>query len=130
MTRINTSARPGGLSLFQPLALALCLTLALPHSARAERRVYQGSEAEALKCAYLFSHSAVVMEKGGYIPAKDRDVLIAVSGLILQRYVGGTEAQKLRALRAVGSRRNTVSTLLQFRDESRYCFKRFPIRAQ
>lgn len=111
-------------------ALALCLAIpaAFPAApAMAERRVYTNEEAEALKCVYLLSFTAAFMERGGYLSTRDKEMMFALSAFMLEKYVSGTQRQKLLGVEAVGKRRNTQETLKQFKEQSRYCIRRFPV---
>jgi hypothetical protein len=92
------------------------------------RRVYVGEEAEALKCAYIISQTAAVMERAEIIGTRDKEFVLLYAGYILQIYVSGTENQKLLALKAVADRRDLEQTLDEFEAQSDYCRKRFPIR--
>ncbi|HAV08024.1 MAG TPA: hypothetical protein DCX13_03990, partial [Rhodobacteraceae bacterium] len=87
-----------------------------------------GEEAEALKCAYIISQTAAVMERAEIIGTRDKEFVLLYAGYILQIYVSGTENQKLLALKAVADRRDLEQTLDEFEAQSDYCRKRFPIR--
>ncbi len=114
------------------MATAVAAGLALPMAsaptpAMAERRVYSNDEAEALKCVYLLSFTAAFMERQGLLGTRDKEVLFALSAIMLQKYVSGTQRQKLLGVEAVGKRRNTRQTLEQFQKQSKYCARRFPV---
>ncbi len=106
---------------------ALGLVLIATTADAQSRRVYAGEEAKALKCAWIISATASVLEEAALISTRDREVSIAVSARILQLYVSGTEAQKLKALRAVGDRRDIRTTITEFQGQAKACLRRFPI---
>ncbi|MBS0125167.1 hypothetical protein [Thetidibacter halocola] len=113
--------------MFRPtVAFGLLLCLAMP-AAALERRVYEGDEAKALKCVWIISRTAAVMEDMGIISPLQMEVSIAISARILALHVSGTEAQKLAALQAVGERRNTGETIVEFRDQAMACLRKFPV---
>ncbi|WP_317624888.1 hypothetical protein [Rhodalgimonas zhirmunskyi] len=109
------------------LGLALSLLLSSAPQAQAKSRIYAGSEAEALKCAHLFSMTALLLWKSGKISTRAKDSGMAASVIILDRYVGGTWEQKKKALTAVGQRRTLLTTLEEFNAQNKYCLRRFPI---
>lgn len=105
----------------------LCLALGLTAAEAQSRRVYAGEEATALKCAWIISRTAMILEDAALISTRDREVSIAISARMLQLYVSGTEAQKLAGLEAVGSRRDVPTTISEFRNEGLACLRRFPV---
>ena len=94
----------------------------------ADRRVYAGEEAEALKCAFVIGMTITAAERAGIVSTRDKELAQLYSAMILNRYVSGTESQKLAALKAVGQRRSPARTLEEFRKQGRYCMKRFPLK--
>ncbi len=105
---------------------ALAFTL-VASPAMAERRVYTDDEAEALKCVYLLSFTAAFMERQGLLGTRQKEVMFALSAFMLEKYVSGTQRQKLLGVEAVGKRRNTEQTLREFQQQSKYCIRRFPV---
>lgn len=108
--------------------LALSLVLSTTPVAQAKKRVYSGSEAEALKCAHLFSMTALLLWKSGRISTRDKDAGMAASVIILNRYVSGTWEQKKAALNAVAKRRTLLRTVEEFNQQNKYCLRRFPLK--
>lgn len=109
------------------LLVLLALFGAAISPADAQRRVYAGEEAEALKCAYLISMTATLLEQRGILSTRTKDVATLVGAAILERYVSGTPQQKLAAFKAVAERRGLLSTVQQFDREYKYCSRRFPV---
>ena len=108
------------------VALALILAASSAPAAEAQRS-YQGREAQALKCAWIFSRTAAVLQRAEMISVADLETSLTVSARILQLHVGGSDRQKLAALEGVGARRDDAQTLGEFRRESRACLRMFPV---
>ncbi|MEC3860345.1 hypothetical protein VK792_03540 [Mesobacterium sp. TK19101] len=92
-----------------------------------ERKVYAGDEAKALKCAFVISATANTLETAGFLGRNYARGANVISYAILQKYVSGTERQKLAALKAVGARRDVNQTLTEFQAEAKACLRKFPI---
>ncbi len=107
------------------LLLALCAWL--PGVAAAAQQVYSGREAQALKCAWVFSRTAAVLENAELISLADLETSLMVSARILQFHVSGSDREKLAALKAVGARRGDAETLGEFRSQSQACLRMFPV---
>lgn len=97
-------------------------------SAQADRRVYTGTEAQALKCAWIISMTATTLEQAGLVSTRDKETATFVSAAILAQHVSGSERQKLEGFRVVGARRSVIETVSEFRRESRACIRKFPLR--
>lgn len=113
--------------MFKTIALgAFALTL-LAAPAQAERRVYSGTEAQALQCAAFLSYATYVMERRGLITFRNREEGAIAATRILGRHVGGTFAQKQAAFQAVLNRLPERETALM--DDSvrhmTWCTRRF-----
>ena len=104
------------------LALALCAT-----QAHAAQRVYEGDEAAALRCANMMAFTGVTLHGAGLMPEPEKDVLIGISVLILERHVSGTWAEKKRAMEAMRDRRDVDATLADYQRNAPRCLVRFPI---
>jgi hypothetical protein len=105
-------------------SLWLCLSAA-PLSAG--QKVYAGDEAVALRCANTLAFTAVALAESGRLGEPEKNVMLQITVLILERHVSGTWAQKKAALRVVRDRRNTFETLDDFERNAQRCFERFPI---
>ena len=57
----------------------------------------------------------------------EKDVMLGVTVLILERHVSGTWAQKKAALEVVRDRRDTLETLQDFENIAQTCLSQFPI---
>lgn len=108
------------------LFLTLMASLAAPAHSQS-RRVYAGEEATALKCAWIISHTATLLERAEVISTRDMEVSFAISARILALHVSGSERQKLAALDTVGKRRDSATTIQEFRDQARGCIRRYPV---
>ncbi|GGH23361.1 hypothetical protein SAMN05444007_102106 [Cribrihabitans marinus] len=79
--------------------LALATLAWFTGSAGAGQQVYDGTEAEALKCAAFYAYTAQVFESHGMMSAETGEEARLVASFILLRHVGGTEAQRNAAYR-------------------------------
>ena len=84
------------------LISAVLLAGSLP--AGASQRVYEGSEAQALKCAAYFSYTTYVLESRGLLTTRNREEGAVAATTIIGRHVGGSYQQKLAAFQAVLNR--------------------------
>ena len=108
-------------------ALCLALLLVFPgHLALAEK-VYEGSEAAALRCANTLALTAVALNSAGLIPEEQKEAMLGVTVLILERHVSGTWAEKKRALAVMRDRRSPADTLEDYRRIAVKCLRQFPI---
>jgi len=106
---------------------ALLALLLMAGSAEAAQRVYEGDEAAALRCANMMALTGVMLNRAGLMGEQEKDVLIGISVLILERHVGGTWAQKKRAMETMRGRRDVDATLLDYQRNAPRCLRRFPI---
>ncbi|NNE51572.1 MAG: hypothetical protein HKN30_04130 [Sulfitobacter sp.] len=90
-------------------------------------RVYEGSEAAALRCANTLALTAVALSGAGLISEAEKEVMLGVTVLILERHVTGTWAQKKRALAVMRDRRSVEETLDDYRQNALRCLRQFPI---
>jgi len=109
------------------IALVVALLTAASAATAGERKVYEGDEATALKCAFVISATANTLETAGFLGRNYARGANVISFAILQKYVSGTERQKLAALKAVGARRDVARTLSEFQAEAKACLRKFPI---
>jgi hypothetical protein len=91
------------------------------------KRVYQGQEAAALRCANALALTAVALAGAGRIPEAEKDVMLGVTLLMLENHVSGSWAQKKSALRVMRDRRTPVETLDDYRRNAQKCLRQFPI---
>ncbi len=96
-------------------------------SASAAQKVYQGSEAAALRCANIVALTAVALNDAGRIGEIEKDVMLGISYLMLEEHVSGSWPQKKAALEIVRDRRDVEETLRDFELLAQKCLKQFPI---
>jgi len=111
-------------------AVLLVLVLAagaVAGAADAAQRVYEGEEASALRCANMMALTGVTLNRAGLMGAQEKDVLIGISVLILERHVSGTWAEKKRAMETMRDRRDVETTLEDYQRNAPRCLRRFPI---
>tara|TARA_B110000908_G_C10125935_1_gene389863 strand:+ start:384 stop:716 length:333 start_codon:yes stop_codon:yes gene_type:complete len=106
--------------------LVLILAL-LGSNATAGQRVYEGNEAAAIRCANMMAMTGVTLNGAGLMDDPEKDVLIGISVLILERHVGGNWTEKKRAMEAMRDRRDVDATLADYQRNAPACLKRFPI---
>jgi voltage-gated potassium channel Kch len=106
--------------------LALLLVLCSEAGA-SQKKVYSGSEAAALRCVNAVAFTAIALEGAGRIGEPEKEVMLGISVLILERHVSGTWAQKKAALAVVRDRRDIIETLDDFENLAKKCLKQFPI---
>jgi len=108
-------------------ALALMLALLGGTAAHAAQRVYEGEEAAALRCANMMAMTGVTLNRAGLMANREKDVLIGISILILERHVSGTWNEKKRAMEVMRDRRDLDATLEDYQRNAPLCLNRFPI---
>lgn len=101
------------------------LALALP--AAAAQRVYEGEEASAIRCANMLAMTGVALNSAGLMGEPEKDVLVGISVLILERHVSGNWTEKRRAMEAMRDRRDVDETLADYQRNAPRCLRRFPI---
>jgi hypothetical protein len=104
-------------------ALLLCLA-ALPAQAQ---KVYEGSEASALRCSNTLALTAVALSSAGLIEDIEKDAMLGITIRILERHVTGTWRQKKAALAVMRDRRSLPDTLTDYRNNALHCLRQFPI---
>lgn len=96
-------------------------------SASATQRVYEGEEAAAIRCANMMAMTGVTLNAAGLMGDPEKDVLIGISILILERHVSGTWNTKKRAMEAMRDRRDMEETLADYQRNAPRCLRLFPI---
>lgn len=107
-----------------------CLTAAIFLSVAgdaAAARVYEGSEAAALRCANTVALTAQGLSVADLIGPAEKDVMLGITVRILDRHVGGTWAEKKAAMRIMRDRRSIPDTLDDYRRNAARCLAQFPI---
>lgn len=105
--------------------LLIALMAATPVSAA--QRVYEGEEASAIRCANMMAFTGVTLNGAGLMGDAEKDVLLGISILILERHVSGSWTEKKRAMLAMRDRRDVDATLEDYQRHAPLCLRRFPI---
>ncbi|QUJ75138.1 hypothetical protein KDD17_08850 [Sulfitobacter albidus] len=108
---------------------AVVLLLSGPAIAQAEvaTRTYEGREASALRCANMMAFTGITLNRAGLMADAEKDVLLGISVLILERHVSGPWVSKKRAMEVMRDRRSVDDTLSDYQRNAPGCLKRFPI---
>lgn len=93
----------------------------------AGQRVYEGKEAAALRCANTLALTAVALSDAELIGDAEKEVLLGVTVLILERHVTGTWSEKKAAMAVMRDRRSVIDTLEDYRRNAARCLQQFPI---
>lgn len=93
----------------------------------AAEKVYEGKEAAALRCSNTLALTAVALAGAELISVEEKEVMLGVTILILERHVSGTWAQKKAAMAVVRDRRSVTDTLEDYRRNAARCLSQFPI---
>jgi hypothetical protein len=104
------------------LILALCAT-----GATAGQRVFEGEEAAAIRCANMMAMTGVTLNQAGLMGDPEKEVLVGISVLILEKHVSGNWTEKKRAMAAMRDRRTVDETLRDYQRNAPVCLVRFPI---
>jgi hypothetical protein len=115
-----THLRFGGFAFALSLVVTAC-------NAAAGQRVYEGEEAAAIRCANMMAMTGVTLNQAGLMDDPEKDVLVGISILILERHVSGNWTEKKRALAAMRDRRSIDATLEDYQRNAPVCLVRFPI---
>lgn len=94
---------------------------------QAQDRVYSGEEAAALRCANTVALTAVALSDAGRMGEAEKEIMLGISFLILDRHTTGTWTQKKAGLEAVRDRRGVEETLQDFERLAEQCLRQFPI---
>ena len=95
--------------------------------AAAQPKVYSGREAAALRCSNTLALTAVALNGAELMSDIEKDLMIEITYLILDRHVSGTWHQKKQALRQVRDRRSVEETLQDYQRNAARCLRQFPI---
>ena len=106
--------------------LAFALLLAATQAGAAQR-IYEGEEASAIRCANMLAMTGVALNDAGLMDDPEKDVLIGISVLILERHVSGSWPEKKRAMETMRDRRDVDATLQDYQRHAPLCLARFPI---
>ena len=109
------------------LGPVLLCTALISGTASAAQKVYQGSEAAALRCVNAVGLTAVALNAAGRIGDVEKEVMLGISFLMLEAHVSGTWPQKRAALAIVRDRRDLQQTLQDFEQLAERCLRQFPI---
>ncbi len=90
-------------------------------------RTYEGEEAAALRCANTLAFTAVTLGRAEMIGEGEKNVMLGITVLILERHVSGTRAEKKAAMQVMRDRRDIDATLWDYRRNAAKCLVQFPI---
>ncbi|MEM9575971.1 MAG: hypothetical protein AAF999_03040 [Pseudomonadota bacterium] len=107
-------------------ALGLCVAISAG-TAGAAQKIYEGTEAAALRCANIVALTAVALSDAGRLGEIEKEVMLGISFLMLEEHVSGTWPQKRAALGIVRDRRGVEETLRDFELLAEQCLRDFPI---
>ncbi len=108
------------------MAAVFCVSMTPPAMA-VSQRTYDGEEAAALRCANTLALTAVALSRADMIDDAEKDVMLGITMLILERHVSGTWNQKKAALEIVRDRRSVPDTLEDYQRNAAQCLQQFPI---
>ena len=91
------------------------------------QRIYEGHEAAAIRCSNTLALTAVALSRAKLIGDAEKDVMLSVTLLILERHVSGTWTQKKAAMAVMRDRRSVIDTLDDYRRNAARCLQQFPI---
>lgn len=91
------------------------------------KRIYEGEEAAALRCANTLALTAVALSRAGLIEDVEKNVMLGITVRILDLHVDGSWQQKKRALEVMRDRRDIADTLDDYRKNAARCLRQFPI---
>ena len=106
---------------------AALLTLLAGTADAVPGRVYEGPEAAALRCANTLALTAVSLARADMIGEPEKEVMLGITLLILERHVSGSWQQKKKALQVMRDRRSFEDTLEDYRLNAAQCLRQFPI---
>lgn len=109
------------------MRILIVLLLVLAGSVSAGQRIYEGDEAAAIRCANMMAMTGITLNAIGLMGDPEKDVLVGISVLILERHVSGSWTEKKRAMEAMRDRRDVDATLEDYQRNAPGCLKRFPI---
>lgn len=108
--------------------MGICAGLCIASDADAQgQRVYEGSEAAALRCSNTLALTAVALAASGLMEDTEKEIMLGITIMILERHVSGTWSQKKRALEVMRDRRSIPDTLEDYQNNAARCLRQFPI---
>ena len=113
--------------MFRAAICAGVMAVASVSPAMAGQRVYEGKEAAALRCSNTLALTAVALSAAELIGEAEKEVLLGVTVLILERHVSGTWREKKAAMAVMRDRRSVPDTLDDYRHNAARCLQQFPI---
>ncbi|WP_299557803.1 hypothetical protein [uncultured Sulfitobacter sp.] len=91
------------------------------------QRVYEGEEAAAIRCANMMALTGVTLHRAGMMSRAEKEILLGISFLILDRHVSGNWTEKKRAMEVMRDRRSLDETLEDYQRNAPRCLERFSI---
>mgnify|MGYP005988542705 FL=1 len=80
-----------------------------------------------MRCANMLAYTAVTLAREEMIGQEEKEVMLGITVLILERHVSGTRAQKKAAMAVMRDRRDIDATLRDYRRNAAKCLVQFPI---
>ena len=80
-----------------------------------------------MRCSNTLALTAVALSRAELIDEAEKEVMLGITILILERHVSGTWSQKKRALEVKRDRRSVLDTLDDYRANAAKCLRQFPI---
>ncbi len=80
-----------------------------------------------MRCANMLAYTAVTLARAEMIGTDEKNIMLGVTVLILERHVSGTRAQKKAAMVVMRDRRDIDTTLADYRRNAARCLVQFPI---
>ncbi|MBQ0803851.1 MAG: hypothetical protein KBT65_03090 [Sulfitobacter sp.] len=75
----------------------------------------------------MLAYTAVTLAREEMIGQEEKEVMLGITVLILERHVSGTRAQKKAAMAVMRDRRDIDATLRDYRRNAAKCLVQFPI---
>lgn len=75
----------------------------------------------------MLAYTAVTLARADMIGEDEKNVMLGITVLILERHISGTRAQKKAAMRVMRDRRDIDATLSDYRRNAAKCLVQFPI---
>lgn len=108
--------------------MGACAGLCVASASHAQgQRVYEGAEAAALRCSNTLALTAVALARAGLMDEVEKEIMLGITIMILERHVSGTWNQKKRALAVMRDRRSIPDTLEDYQNNAARCLRQFPI---
>ncbi len=91
------------------------------------QRTFDGEEASAIRCANMMALTGITLHRASLMSEDEKDVLLGISILILERHVSGNWTEKKRAMEVMRDRRDLDETLEDYQRNAPLCLDRFSI---